>query len=207
MPDIIRDLDATMRAHIRTSVEVGTGTTEVRRATYALTALQELVRNAAMHRTYEGTNSPIHVSWFEDRVEIISPGGPYGDVSAANFGQPGIVSAHARPSRAYRAPYHHRLEAQPLHTPNGQRETSSIPPVGRMFVCRVDARAGHGPPSCLARASHEHPTLHATHPAPTEQRSACRTHDAGVRPSVGSRPLVRGTNVCVSGTTGVASCR
>ena len=92
LPDIIRDLDATMRAHIRTSVEVGTGTTEVRRATYALTALQELVRNAAMHRTYEGTNSPIHVSWFDDRVEIISPGGPYGEVSAANFGQPGIVS-------------------------------------------------------------------------------------------------------------------
>ena len=92
LTDIIRDLDSSMRAHIRVSVEIGNGPTEVRRATYALTALQELVRNAVMHRAYEGTNSPIHVSWFEDRVEIISPGGPYGDVSVSNFGQPGVVS-------------------------------------------------------------------------------------------------------------------
>ena len=78
-------------AHIHTTVEVGTGRTETRRATYPLAALQELARNAVMHRTYEGTNSPIHVSWFTDRVEIISPGGAYGDVSAMNFGEPGVV--------------------------------------------------------------------------------------------------------------------
>ncbi len=92
LPDIIRDLDSTLRAHVRTSVEIGTHTTELRRASYALPALQELVRNAVMHRAYEGTHTPIHVSWFANRVEIISPGGPYGDVSVANFGQPGIVS-------------------------------------------------------------------------------------------------------------------
>ena len=89
--DAARDLDSTLRSQIRTSVEIGTSTTEIRRATYAFAALQELVRNAVMHRTYDGTNSPIHLSWFTDRVEIISPGGPYGDVSPANFGQPGVV--------------------------------------------------------------------------------------------------------------------
>ena len=89
--ETMRDLDSTLRAHIHTAVEVGTGSTEIRRATYPLAALQELVRNAVMHRTYEGTNSPIHVSWFTDRVEIISPGGAYGDVSAMNFGEPGVV--------------------------------------------------------------------------------------------------------------------
>ena len=92
LTDIIRDLDSTMRGHVRISVEVGSGTTEVRRATYALPALQELLRNAVMHRAYEGSNSPIHVRWFEDHVEIISPGGPYGEASVANFGQPRIVS-------------------------------------------------------------------------------------------------------------------
>ena len=89
--DAMRDLDSTLRSQVRTSVEIGSSTTETRRATYALTALQELVRNAVMHRAYDGTHSPIHLSWFTDRVEIISPGGPYGDVSASNFGQPGVV--------------------------------------------------------------------------------------------------------------------
>ena len=89
--DAMRDLDSTLRSQIRTSVEIGSSPTEIRRATHAVAALQELVRNAVMHRSYDGTHSPIHLSWFTDRVEIISPGGPYGDVSPANFGQPGVV--------------------------------------------------------------------------------------------------------------------
>jgi ATP-dependent DNA helicase RecG len=44
-----------------------------------------------MHRSYEGTNAPVRVYWFNDRVEIISPGGPYGFVTVENFGNPGIV--------------------------------------------------------------------------------------------------------------------
>ena len=54
-------------------------------------ALQQLVRNAVMHRTYEGTNAPVQVYWFDDRVEIGSPGGPYGSVNVENFGEPGVV--------------------------------------------------------------------------------------------------------------------
>ena len=89
VPDAMRDLESLMRGHIRTSVELGAGATEVRRATYPLSALQELARNAVMHRAYEAANSPVQVSWFTDRVEIVNPGGPYGDVSAETFGQPG----------------------------------------------------------------------------------------------------------------------
>ena len=44
-----------------------------------------------MHRTYEATNAPIHVYWFEDRIEILSPGGPFGAITAETFGQPGLV--------------------------------------------------------------------------------------------------------------------
>ena len=44
-----------------------------------------------MHRTYEGTNAPVHVYWFDDRIEIANPGGPYGIVAMATFGQPGVV--------------------------------------------------------------------------------------------------------------------
>ena len=71
----MRDLDATLRSHIRASVDIGSAPTEIRRATYPLPALQELVRNAIMHRTYEATHSPVQIAWFTDRVEIASPGG------------------------------------------------------------------------------------------------------------------------------------
>ncbi|MEW8092353.1 MAG: ATP-binding protein, partial [Candidatus Thiodiazotropha endolucinida] len=47
--------------------------------------------NAVLHRSYEGTNAPIRVYWFNDRIEIISPGGPYGNVTPENFGEPGIT--------------------------------------------------------------------------------------------------------------------
>ena len=44
-----------------------------------------------MHRTYESTHAPVRVSWFNDRIEIINPGGPYGMVNTENFGEPGIT--------------------------------------------------------------------------------------------------------------------
>lgn len=42
-----------------------------------------------MHRTYEGTNAPVRIYWFDDRIEISNPGGPYGAVTQENFGRPG----------------------------------------------------------------------------------------------------------------------
>ena len=54
-------------------------------------ALQQITRNAVMHRTYEATNAPVRVSWFSDRIEVISPGGAFGTVAADNFGQPGLT--------------------------------------------------------------------------------------------------------------------
>ena len=92
-------LDATLRAHVRTAVEVGAARIEVRRATYPLAALQELVRNAVMHRSYEGGNSPIQVYWFDRHIEIINPGGTYGDITQDNFGQPGLL-AYRNPNLA-----------------------------------------------------------------------------------------------------------
>ena len=36
-------------------------------------------------------NAPVRVYWFDDRIEIFSPGGPYGNVTKENFGQPGVT--------------------------------------------------------------------------------------------------------------------
>ena len=89
--DVVRRLDDKLIAHNRTAVDFLSGPVEIRDSTYPLDAVQQLVRNAVMHRTYEDTNAPTHVYWFDDRIEIGSPGGPYGVVNAGNFGQPGVV--------------------------------------------------------------------------------------------------------------------
>jgi len=88
---IMRRLDDKLTAHIFTRVDITTHDTEKRTVDYPLAALQQLVRNAVMHRNYESTNAPVHVTWFNDRIEILNPGGPYGNVNAENFGQPGVI--------------------------------------------------------------------------------------------------------------------
>ena len=44
-----------------------------------------------MHRSYEATNTPSRITWFNDRIEVLSPGGAFGTVTRENFGQPGIT--------------------------------------------------------------------------------------------------------------------
>ena len=51
---------------------------------YPYWSLRELMMNAVMHRSYE-SNSPIYIYEFSNRIEIINPGGLFGDVNANNF--------------------------------------------------------------------------------------------------------------------------
>lgn len=53
-------------------------------ANYPYWALRELVMNAIMHRSYE-SNSPIYMYEFSNRIEIINPGGLFGEVTPQNF--------------------------------------------------------------------------------------------------------------------------
>lgn len=89
--DVVRRLDDKLVAHNRTRVDFTSGPVEARQPLYPHVALQQLARNAVLHRTYEGTNTPVRVHWFDDRVEIISPGGPFGAITAENFGAPGLT--------------------------------------------------------------------------------------------------------------------
>jgi ATP-dependent DNA helicase RecG len=91
IPEQLRQLDEVMRMNIRTAVNPRAGTLEELHPDYPFTALQQLVRNAVMHRNYEGTSAPVRFTWFDDRVEILNPGGPYGQVTRDNFWQPGIA--------------------------------------------------------------------------------------------------------------------
>ncbi|MYG41071.1 MAG: transcriptional regulator [Nitrospira sp. SB0677_bin_15] len=91
IPEIVRRLDDKMKAHISTSVDLTGADKERREPTYPLAALQQLTRNAVMHRAYEATNAPVRVTWFNDRIEIHNPGGAFGTVTKTNFGHPGVT--------------------------------------------------------------------------------------------------------------------
>jgi ATP-dependent DNA helicase RecG len=84
-------IDDKLESHNRTSVVITGGSREERRSLYPFAALQQLARNAVMHRAYDSTNAPVRVYWYDDRIEIANPGGPFGIVSVENFGQPGVA--------------------------------------------------------------------------------------------------------------------
>ena len=91
LPELLRDLDELLRVNIRTAVDLTSSAVEERRSDYPVAALQQLTRNALMHRTYEASTAPIRITWFLDRVEIQNPGGPYGQVTVENFGKIGLT--------------------------------------------------------------------------------------------------------------------
>jgi len=90
MIDVIRRTEEKLKAHNRTAVDISRGQ-HIVSMDYPHIAFQQILYNAIMHRTYEGTNAPVRVYWFNDRVEFNSPGGPFGNVSKGNFGRPGIT--------------------------------------------------------------------------------------------------------------------
>jgi ATP-dependent DNA helicase RecG len=91
LAEIVRRLDDVLEANNSTSTSITSGPVEIQRPEYPLPALQQLTRNAILHRNYDGTNAPVRVYWFSDRIEIHSPGGPFGQVTRENFGRPGIT--------------------------------------------------------------------------------------------------------------------
>jgi len=91
VPDLLRRLDEKLRSHNRVAVDIPDRGVDQRTSLYPLEALQQVVRNAVMHRTYEATHAPVHVYWFDDCVEVASPGGAFGTVTSERFGERGLV--------------------------------------------------------------------------------------------------------------------
>ncbi|MDD4650758.1 MAG: ATP-binding protein [Methanothrix sp.] len=89
--ELLMRIDDVLEANNSIYTSVTSERVEIRRPEYPLAALQQLVRNAVLHRTYEATNSLVRIYWFSDRIEIHSPGGPFGQVTKENFGQPGVT--------------------------------------------------------------------------------------------------------------------
>jgi len=130
VPDILRRIDERIKAHNHHMVDLVRADIEQRRDFYPLAALQQFIRNAVMHRTYEATHAPVRLTWFKDRIEVYSPGGPFGTVTAQNFGRPGVTD-YRNPSLA---------EAMKV-LGYVQRFGVGIPTAKRLL-----ATAGHPPP-------------------------------------------------------------
>lgn len=86
LDDVVRRLDELLELNLSVRTQVAGVPRERRRPDYPVDALRQLAYNAVMHRSYEGTNTPIRVHWFADRVEITSSGGLYGRITPENFG-------------------------------------------------------------------------------------------------------------------------
>ena len=89
LPDLLAELEDVLKANNQTAVDLTSGPMEIRTADYPIVALQQIVRNAILHRSYENTNAPVRLYWFDDRIEVQNPGGPFGQVTRQNFGRPG----------------------------------------------------------------------------------------------------------------------
>lgn len=89
--EMLRRAEEKLKAHNRMAIDITSAPTHQTAMPYPPAAIQQILYNAVLHRTYESTNAPVRVYWFNDRIEINSPGGPYGNVTSENFGKPGIT--------------------------------------------------------------------------------------------------------------------
>lgn len=87
----LRETDTLLRRYISVALDTS-GDTHIERPDYPFVALRELVRNAVIHRNYEGSNTPVRVTWFRGHLQISSPGSVYGEVTREKFGTSGATS-------------------------------------------------------------------------------------------------------------------
>jgi ATP-dependent DNA helicase RecG len=92
-----RTLTSLLQANVAQRVEAVDALTERTVEDYPMPALREAILNALVHRTYDGSNAPVRILWFDDRVEVSNPGGPYGAVGPENFDH---VTDYRNPSLA-----------------------------------------------------------------------------------------------------------
>jgi len=95
--DTATRLEAVLRGHLHTQLVAIGGFREGQLPNYPFEALREVCMNAIMHRNYETSYAPVRIAWFEDRVEVSNPGGPFGQVREDNFDR---VNDYRNPSLA-----------------------------------------------------------------------------------------------------------
>ena len=88
LTDVLADLSRLIELNVETRLDITSSHREQRFPDYPADALRQLAYNAVMHRSYDPNagSAPVRLSWFSDRVEIESPGGLFGSMTASNLG-------------------------------------------------------------------------------------------------------------------------
>jgi len=89
--DVLQHSIDKLKTNIRISHKIDEMGIRIESPDYPFEALRELVVNAIAHRDYEMSNAPTRITWFDDRIEIHNPGGPFGYVTEQTFGQPHVT--------------------------------------------------------------------------------------------------------------------
>jgi ATP-dependent DNA helicase RecG len=90
VPDQLATIESLIALNNQQSLSISGELHEIQEE-YPIEALRQLLRNGVLHRRYDGGNAPLRVTWFSDRIEIISPGGAFG-IPPEKFGEPGYTS-------------------------------------------------------------------------------------------------------------------
>jgi len=83
---VLRELELRIKTNIHTTLESTSALREHMTSDYPPMAVREILLNAILHRDYQ-SNTPVRLYWFSDRIEIQSPGGLYGEVTAETLTQ------------------------------------------------------------------------------------------------------------------------
>lgn len=94
VPAIVEDTIAAVTRNTRTGALID-GTFRKDVPDYPVIALREAIVNALMHRDYSdmALGTPVQVDLFIDRIEIINPGGLYGNVTINMLGKEGVSAS------------------------------------------------------------------------------------------------------------------
>lgn len=85
LEDVLRQVAELLELSVSVRTDATSASRELRYPDYPIEALRQFAYNAIMHRNYESTNSPVRIYWYNDRIEIQSPGGLYGTVTPQNI--------------------------------------------------------------------------------------------------------------------------
>lgn len=94
IPQMVEDAIAAVERNTRTGAVIdGAFRREVR--DYPVLALREAIVNALMHRDYSplSQGTPVQIDLYVDRLEIVNPGGLYGNVTINSLGKDGVSAS------------------------------------------------------------------------------------------------------------------
>jgi ATP-dependent DNA helicase RecG len=82
---VLKNLDQLARDQSKTRPERQANLSDKTIYDYPPVALHEVYMNAIIHRNYEASTSPVAIDQYEDRIEVLNPGGLFGDLTQDLF--------------------------------------------------------------------------------------------------------------------------